>query len=118
MGQPTYKDLLDYLGMSNWQFILLALTLLVLYPLITNLWKMKIVGKIKVNKVRMKGFQCVYISYLGTYSDITTIYNQCAGDFKMVFKFSNNFAIFYEDPTGKPIDTMSKAIIGVCVKDM
>ena len=118
MAQPTYKDLLDYLGLQNWQFILIALFLVVLYPLVVNLWKMKIVGKIKVKKLRMKGFHCVYISYYGSYSDITTIYNQCVEDFKMVFKFSNYFAVFYEDPTGKSIDTLSKALIGVCVKDI
>ena len=102
MAQPTYKDLLDFLGLSNWQFVALAILVLAIYTLITNLWKMKIVGKIKVDRVKMNGFKCVYISYLGSYNDFNTIYNQCIGDFRMVFKFSNYFAVYYDDPTGQP----------------
>ena len=48
----------------------------------------------------MNGFKCVYISYLGSYTDFNNIYNQCVGDFRMVFKFSNNFAVYYDDPAG------------------
>ena len=37
-------------------------------------------------------------------------------DFKTVFKFSNYFVIFYDDPTKLPEGVMSKAIIGVHLK--
>ena len=53
MAQLTYGDLLEWLGLSNWQFIALAIVVIMLWPLIASLWKMKIVGKVKVNHVRM-----------------------------------------------------------------
>lgn len=116
MSQLTYKDLLDWLGLSNWQFITIAIIIILLWPLVTSLWKMKIVGKVKVDRVRMEAFKCVYISYEGSYDDLGTIYSQAVEDFRMVFKFSNYFVIFYDDPTKQPEGAMSKAIIGVHIK--
>ena len=76
MAQPTYRDLLEWLGLSSWQFMAILLGLLMLWPIITGLWKEKIVGKIKVKQVKLPAFKAVYISYLGSYDDIGTIYSQ------------------------------------------
>ena len=35
MGQPTYKDLLEFLGLSNWQFVILAILILTIYSIVT-----------------------------------------------------------------------------------
>lgn len=50
MGQFTYSDLLEFLGLSNWQFILVALIIFFIYAAISTLWKVGGLGKIKVSK--------------------------------------------------------------------
>ena len=98
MGQFTYSDLLEYLELSNWQFILIALVILFIYAAISTLWKVGGMGKINVNKKEVPRFEAVYISYEGDYGDIGVIFNQAVEDFLMVFKFSSFFAIYYTHP--------------------
>lgn len=38
MGQLTYGDLLAWLGLSNWQFILLSIFLLLIWVGLRTLW--------------------------------------------------------------------------------
>jgi hypothetical protein len=114
MAQPTYQDLLDALGLSSWQFLLLLLGALLFWSLGTWLWQLRIVGKVKIDRAQLPTFKAIYISYWGSYDDLGVIYSQSAGDFQTVFKFSNSFAIFYSDPPNER--GMSRALIGVYVK--
>lgn len=95
MAQLTYGDVLTYLGLSNWQFIAITLVIICVWSFVSMLFKMGAVNKIKVTRKMLPSFKAIYISYEGSYNNIGTIYNQSVGDFEMVFKFSNNFAVYY-----------------------
>lgn len=116
MAIPNYKDLLDFVGLSSWQFIALVIVVLALWPLLLILWKTG--GKVRVSRVVLPSFKCVYISYLGSYDDIDKIYSQSVEDFQMIFKFSNYFAIFYDDPGDQVPGAVSRAIIGVTLNQI
>lgn len=51
MAIPNYKDLLDLTGLESWQFMILVLVVLALWPLATILWKTGVVNKVKVNLI-------------------------------------------------------------------
>jgi hypothetical protein len=112
MGQLTYADLLDSLGLTNWQFIALALLVLFLWVTVKTLWRVGGIDKVKVARKLVPEFKAVYISYEGSYDSIGTIYSQSVEDFEMVFKFSNFFAIYYS-LTGQ--QQPARAVIGLAV---
>lgn len=76
MAQFTYADLLDFLGLSNWQFVALALLLLLLWTTLSTLWKVGAIDKVKVAKKLIPEFSAVFISYEGSYDNIGVIYSQ------------------------------------------
>lgn len=96
MGQLTYGDLLDLLGMSNWQFILLAVLGMLAWAAISTVRKTGGVGKVVAGRRHLPAFQGIYISYLGNDEGVGVVYRQSVEDFEMVFKFSNYFGLFYE----------------------
>jgi hypothetical protein len=67
---------LEFTGLSNWQFILLALFLLLLYAAVSTLWKVGGISKVKVAKKMVPEFKAIYISYEGSYDSIGVIYSQ------------------------------------------
>ena len=115
MAQLNYNDLLNFLGLSNWQFITLAVVLLIGWAVVATFWKIGALKKVEVLIGFMPLLKCVYISYLGSYDHFDRIYSQSAEDFDMIFKFSNYFCIFYDDPGSQPQGVTSKALIGVVV---
>lgn len=112
MGQPTYADLLEFLGLSNWQFITLSLFIFFLWVTVKTLWRVGGINKVKVTRKLIPKFKAVYISYEGNYDSIGAIYSQSVEDFDMVFKFSNSFAIYYLQNNK---DIPSKAVIGLAI---
>lgn len=50
MAQLTYGDLLSYLGLSNWQFMVLTFIALFLWVTVSALWKVGAIDKVKVVK--------------------------------------------------------------------
>lgn len=96
MGQLTYGDLLELLGMSNWQFILLAVLGMLAYAAITTVRRTGGVGKVVAGRRLLPAFQGIYISYAGSDEGVGVVYKQSVEDFEMVFKFSNYFGMFYE----------------------
>lgn len=66
MGQLTYADLLDLLGMSNWQFILLAVLGMLAYAAFTTVRRTGGVGKVVAGRRLLPAFQAIYISYVGS----------------------------------------------------
>jgi hypothetical protein len=56
MSQFTYSDLLETLGLSNWQFILIALVIFFIYAGLSTLWKVGGFGKVNANKKVMPKF--------------------------------------------------------------
>lgn len=68
MAQITYADVLQYLGLENWQFIGLALLLLAVWSVLVVLYKMGAIRKVQVNRQKLSSFEAVYISYEGSYN--------------------------------------------------
>jgi hypothetical protein len=81
MGQITYADVLEFLGLSNWQFIALALVVLFAWATLSTLWKVGGINKVKVAKKMIPSFHALYISFEGSYDSIGIIYNQSVEDF-------------------------------------
>lgn len=79
MSQLSYADLLDAIGLSNWQFVLLVVLGLMGYAAISMCWQIGAVRNkdVPVRKVRLPTFHAVIISYEGSYDDIGTIFSQC-----------------------------------------
>jgi len=50
MAQITYADVLQYLGLENWQFIGLALLLLAVWSVLVVLYKMGAIRKVQQAK--------------------------------------------------------------------
>ena len=48
MAQPNYNDLLNFLGLSNWQFITLAVVLLIGWAVVATFWKIGALKKVEV----------------------------------------------------------------------
>lgn len=67
MAQTTYKDVLDYLGLENWQFIGLILVLLAIWAVFVVFYKVGAINKIQVNRIKLSSFEAVYISFEGSY---------------------------------------------------
>lgn len=93
--------------------MLIVLIIMLLWPVVVVVYNTGLLGKVKVDRVVLPAFKCVYISYLGSYDDIGKIYSQAVEDFKMVFKFSNYFTILYDNPADQKSQEMSRAIIGL-----
>lgn len=62
--------------MSNWSFIGLTLLLLFAWVIISTLWKVGAIDKVKVTKNIIPSFEAIYISYEGSYESIGIIYKQ------------------------------------------
>ena len=76
MGELTYADLLQLLGLSNWQFVALSLLILFLWVTVKTLWRVGGIDKVKVSRKLIPSFKAVYISYEGSYDSIGAIYSQ------------------------------------------
>jgi hypothetical protein len=109
MGELTYADLLEWLGLSNWQFVLLSLVALLVWVGVRTAWEVGGVGRVRVARKLMPGFQAVFISYEGSYSSIGAVYAQAVEDFQMVFKFSPSFALYYPP---------ERAVIGLAINKL
>lgn len=48
MAIPNYKDLLDLVGLSSWQFIIIVVIVVALWPLVVIFWKTGVVKKVSV----------------------------------------------------------------------
>lgn len=48
MAIPNYKDLLDLIGLSSWQFIAIVVVVVALWPFAVLLWKTGVVKKVSV----------------------------------------------------------------------
>lgn len=66
MGQPTYGDLLEMLGMSNWQFILMVVLGMLAYAAFTTVSRTGGVGRVVAEKKLLPAFKGIYISYAGS----------------------------------------------------
>ena len=78
--------------------MVIVIVILLLWPILVIVYDTGLLGKVKVDRVVLPAFKCVYISFHGSYDDLGTIYSQVVSDFKMVFKFSNYFTILYDNP--------------------
>lgn len=76
MAIRNYNDLLTYLGLSNWQFIVILLLLLIVWAVAATFWKIGALKKTKVVTAFMPPIKCVYISYYGSYDYFDRIYSQ------------------------------------------
>jgi len=81
MAILNYSDLLSYLGISNWQFIVIFLLLLLVWAVIATFWKIGALKKVKVVTAVMPPLKCVYISYFGSYDHFDKIYSQSIEDY-------------------------------------
>lgn len=81
MAQLNYGDVLEYFGLSNWQFMSLLFLVLIVYSVAAMFHKMGALGKVKVDRKFMPSFKAIYISYEGSYDDISVIYRQSVEDF-------------------------------------
>jgi len=55
-------------------------------------------GRVKFNEGKLNKCKLIYISYQGNYDMIETIFSQTMDDANTVFKFSDPFGIYYDNP--------------------
>jgi hypothetical protein len=114
--QSTYKDMLDYLGLSNFAFAIIALLMISLFALLLMLKRMGIIlTSFNVVKVTWPQTTIIYKQYQGEYQRIGPQFDLIRREVQATFPKSQMFGIYYDEPTRVADPTKCRAVVGIAV---